>query len=461
MKVKLPDKYISQMKEMLGDEYDAYVSVLEQPMYHALRVNTLKLSVEDFKRISPYKLTPVPWCDNGFYYDASEGVVPSKHPFYHAGLYYLQEPSAMLPAATLPIEPGDRVLDMCAAPGGKSTELAARLRGTGLLMSNDVSASRIKALIKNLELFGVSNAVVTCMEPKALADRFPGYFNKIMIDAPCSGEGMFRKSSAMISAWEQNGNELFAGIQRDILREAVRLLSPGGMILYSTCTFCKMEDEESVRYLLSLDDSLSLEYVSDCEGFVRGYGGLTETVHLFPHRVKGEGHFTALIRKAGEYSNTVVDRGLDMTAVMRFPEITEFMEHITDKSCICGVLQLLKDKLYLMPYGMPDMRGIRTMRQGVYMGELKKKRFEPSQAMAMLLRGDAFDNVLDLGVDDAVRYLKGETLDTDAMDIAMQNHGRGLDSGYVLVTISGYPIGFGKLAGGTLKNKYLPGWRLS
>ncbi len=275
--MKLPEKFTEQMKNMLGSELDAYIAALDQPMNHALRVNTLKISVEDFLKISPFKLTPVPWC---FYYDA-DTEVPSKHPYYYAGLYYLQEPSATLPAATLPIEEGDRVLDICAAPGGKSTELLARLGRTGYLVSNDISASRAKALIKNLELFGAENVLVTCESTDKLAGQFDHYFDKILIDAPCSGEGMFRKSTSMITAWERNGNEYFATIQKSILVEAVRMLKPGGMILYSTCTFSGLEDEDSILYLLDQKDGLRLVPITQHEGFVPGRAEWRNTPCIF------------------------------------------------------------------------------------------------------------------------------------------------------------------------------------
>ena len=255
--MELPLAFETKMKEMLGPDYEKYLASFKEEPSQGLRVNTGKLSLEEFKAISPFPLTPVPWCPNGFYYGREDK--PAKHPFYYAGLYYIQEPSAMTPASLLPVEEGDRVLDLCAAPGGKSTELAAKLMGTGLLVSNDISNSRAKALLKNLELFGAGNILVTSEPPNVLAGRFPAFFDKILIDAPCSGEGMFRKQNSMIKAWEKNGVDLFVGLQRSILKEAVAMLKPGGKLLYSTCTFSKEENERSIEYLLSLDDSLHLE----------------------------------------------------------------------------------------------------------------------------------------------------------------------------------------------------------
>ena len=208
----LPPEYTAKMRDLLGDEYEAYAEAIEQPSCPGLRINTSKISVDDFVKRSPFNLEPVPWCPNGFYYDPVSDR-PSAHPWYHCGLYYIQEPSAMAPASFLQVKPGDRVLDLCAAPGGKTTQLALAVRERGLLVSNDISASRAKALVKNIELFGLKNVVVTCESPQKLAECFPEYFDKILVDAPCSGEGMFRKGSRMIRAWSEHGPSYFAPVQ--------------------------------------------------------------------------------------------------------------------------------------------------------------------------------------------------------------------------------------------------------
>ena len=238
--MNLPEKYTESMKMMLGDEYDSYIESFNDKRLYGLRVNNLKISTEDFLKICPFKLEPVPWIENGFYY--SEDDKPAKHPYYFAGLYYIQEPSAMTPANVLPIEEGDVVFDMCAAPGGKSTELAAKLNKTGLIITNDISNSRAKALLKNVEVFGVPNLCVLNEDPVGIASRFSGFFDKVLIDAPCSGEGMFRKDNKLIKAWEKNGPEFYSQIQRNIILAGADMLKPGGKLLYSTCTFSKLED---------------------------------------------------------------------------------------------------------------------------------------------------------------------------------------------------------------------------
>ena len=304
--MELPIEFLDSMKELLGEEYEAYLNSFNEKRVYGLRVNTSKISPEEFEKISPFPLTPIPWISNGYYYEGDQK--PAKHPYYFAGLYYLQEPSAMTPANVLPIEEGDRVLDVCAAPGGKSTELAAKLNGTGLLVSNDISNSRAKALLKNLELFGISNALILSESPHKLVDRFPEYFDKILIDAPCSGEGMFRKEPAVIKSWLEKGTDFYAKLQREIVTYAVKMLKPGGMLLYSTCTFNPKENEGTIEYLLNLCPELSIVSVQNrYEGFGEGLkkyapnvDNIEESIRIWPQRMQGEGHYLVLLKKEGE-----------------------------------------------------------------------------------------------------------------------------------------------------------------
>lgn len=451
--MQLPASFESRMMDMLGEEYTSFLQSLDAPFHHGLRVNTSKISVEEFLKISPFSLQPVPWIENGFYFD--ENVKPAKHPYYYAGLYYLQEPSAMTPANFLPICPGDRVLDVCAAPGGKSTELAVKLGNTGILVSNDISNSRAKALLKNLELFGIGNMVVSSEPPAALKTHFTGFFDKILIDAPCSGEGMFRKSYSMVTAWERNGVDVFAKLQREILRDAVGLLAPGGMLLYSTCTFSPKENEQSVEYVLHLDDSLSLVELPMFPGFDRGHPEwgetknpeLSKTRRLWPHKLEGEGHFLALFEKREGDRQEVLPYHFGKGRLT--PEAEVFLNALNmdiDKSRI----EIAGDRVFYMPEAMHEVKGLRLLRTGLLMGEIKKNRFEPSQALAMHLKMEEFENAVSLPADDSrvTKYLKGETIELDAKD------------GFVLFCVDGYPLGWGKANRGMLKNKYLPGWRL-
>jgi len=456
----LPKAFEDKMKELLPDDYDRYLQCYEEPRHYGLRVNTKKISVEDFLKIAPWPLEPVPWISNGFYYDGDR-VQPAKHPYYFAGLYYLQEPSAMTPADRIPIIPGERVLDVCAAPGGKATELGAKLQGEGVLIANDISNSRARGLLKNLELFGIDNMLVISEEPGKLAEYFPEYFDKILIDAPCSGEGMFRKEKKMVKAWEEHGPEFFSRLQRSIILQAAAMLKPGGMILYSTCTFDPLENERTIEYLMTNCPEFHICEMEGYEGFSEGMPQFTDsknpdftkTVRIFPHRMKGEGHYLALVKKGNALNGSVSVKHSKNTRKKIPEELEQFFKDVTweiDRSR----LDIHEERVYYMPEGLPDLKGVRFLRSGLLMGELKKNRFEPSQAFAMSLKKEEYSKILDFPVEEerVIKYLKGETLDVEDMVSAKEK-------GWYLVCVDGYPLGFGKLANQTLKNKYLPGWR--
>lgn len=450
--MKLPEEFTTQMRQLLGEEYEEYEKSFEEPRAYGLRVNTAKISVEEFLAITPFRLTPVPWTSNGFYYDPSQEV--TKHPHYYAGLYYVQEPSAMIPASRLPVNPGERVLDLCAAPGGKATELGSKLAGEGLLVANDISNSRARGLLKNLELFGLANILVTSEGPGRLAEVFPGYFDKILIDAPCSGEGMFRKDSAMIRSWMEKGPEYYSRIQRKILQEAARMLKPGGMILYSTCTFSALENEESIRFLLDTEPTMHLAPMEWYEGFAEG--SLPHCIRIFPHRVRGEGHFAALVKSEDEREEKKDFGVLRRSRPGKLPEeLTGFLESLHHFSWSRERIMLREGSAYLLPEKDDPPKGLRYLRTGLYLGECRKNRFEPSQALAMHLRMDQAPDSLSLSSEDenVFRYLKGETLQLPDE----KTEGK---KGWILVGTDRYPLGWAKAAGGSLRNKYYPGWRL-
>ncbi len=463
--MQFPAEYERRMKEQLGSEYEEYLRCFDEPCRSGLRVNTLKLSAEHFSEIAPYSLARIPWIANGYFYP--EGISPAKHPFYFAGLYYLQEPSAMTPASLLPVSPGERVLDLCAAPGGKSTELAAKLSGSGILIANDISNSRAKALLKNIELFGVKNAVVLSEAPTKLAERFGGYFDKILVDAPCSGEGMFRKSPAIMKNWEQYGTNYYNELQKQILPEAVKMLRPGGMLLYSTCTFSPKEDEGMVQFVLDHFDEMELlpalpekhpaeiYYSCFCSGRPDWIENgnyreeLTRTLRLWPHKISGEGHFIALFRKREGENEQNTYRSAQFTPAKLSVEAEEFLKMLSFPVDFSQIMEREK-KLYLLPQELPDLSGLRLLRQGLLLGEEKKGRFEPSQALAMALKKEEYPWVYSPKEADVIRYLKCETIEVDKI----------FADGYVLVCAGGYPLGWAKYSGGRLKNKYLPGWRM-
>lgn len=461
---RLPESFKQRMKEMLKDEYEAFLESYDKKDKSGIRINTLKIGPEEFKELSDFKLSKIPWIEGGFFYD--ENDIPSKHPYYYAGLYYIQEPSAMTPAALFDVNPGDKVLDLCAAPGGKSTALAAKLQGKGVLVSNDVSNSRAKALLKNIELFGVRNAIVVSESTAKLAKTFYGYFDRILVDAPCSGEGMFRKQPAIIKNWEQYGTKYYSDIQKSILPDAIKMLKPGGKLLFSTCTFSPEEDEETVGYILENYSEMKLcnAYNDDKKnlykeiGFDTGHAEWMEKpiedvdkcVRLWPHRLDGEGHFLAVFEKDPdaicECAIPAKNKKIEIP-----DELDEFLKELNFEIRTENICE--KDgRYYLLPEDIPSLSGLRILRSGLLLGEMKKNRFEPSQALASSLRAGEYFNCIDFSQDDpnVIKYLKCETIETD----------KDVKDGFALVTCNGFALGFAKVKNGNLKNKYLPGWRL-
>ena len=461
---QLPEAFLLKMQELLGEEFGQYLESFKEEWKPGLRVNTLKLSPGELAELVPWNLEPVPWADNGFYYDGTldgEVLRPSKHPAYYAGLYYLQEPSAMTPAAMLPVVPGDRVLDLCAAPGGKSTELASKLKSRGMLVSNDISYSRARALLKNLELAGAANICVTSEGPEKLAGVWPEFFDKILVDAPCSGEGMFRRDEDMVKDWNEKGPEYYVPIQRQILSQAAAMLRPGGYMLYSTCTFSVEEDEENVAYVLEEFPQMQLccldldKVPGACGGF-----GLSGCMRLFPHRLKGEGHFLALMRKKGgdDGGKEILPpmdpgtAGKRVRAVEKEKELDAFLRQ-SGAEWDYERIVIHQDNAYYLPEGLAWNLPLRFLRTGLFLGELKKGRFEPSQALAMSMKAGQFPNTVSFPGGDSrvLRYLKGETISLEGDE--------GPVKGWCLAAMEGFPLGWAKGTGMSLKNKYYPGWR--
>ena len=467
----LPQSFLDSMKEILGEDYEAFLAGFDGQRQYGLRVNTLKMNLEEFERIAPFHLKKVPWISNGYFYEAED--VPAKHPFYSAGLYYLQEPSAMTPASRLKVQPGERVLDLCAAPGGKATELGAALQGEGLLVANDINTARARALLRNLELFGISNSFVTNEPPHVLAERFPEFFHKIMVDAPCSGEGMFRKNPAVVDSWQEKGPEYFSKLQREIIVQAADMLLPGGMMFYSTCTFSPLENEKTITHLLKERSDMEVIPMEDYEGFAEGLTSYRGEVfdescrlcrRIWPHKMSGEGHFMALLHKKNGVQQQVQQtvsqssiwwekcKGLNREQKAAAEDFFSHVNIAYDEKRI----DVRGDNLYYLPAPKYDGRGLHFLRDGLFMGEFKKKRFEPSQPFALALHAQDFDQVLDFPADDErlSRYLRGETLDVS--DLLAGEKKR---KGWQLVMVAGHPLGFGKLVNNNLKNKYPAGWR--
>lgn len=455
LNIMLPVKFLEQMNCILGEEFEAFVESYDAKPIKSLRINTLKGSVERFLKVNDFGVSladAIDWCKTGFYVENDE-VTPGKHPLHSAGAYYIQEASAMSPVEKLMVNPKDRVLDLCAAPGGKSTQIACKLDGEGILVSNEPVVDRARILSENIERMGIANALVVSHDPKELSAKFENYFDKILVDAPCSGEGMFRKNSLAIDEWSYENVLMCAKRQKDILSEARKMLKSGGRLVYSTCTFSTEENEDNA-------DWFSTEY----EDIL-----CVEKGRIWPHKEKGEGHFYAVFQKtagtATEYDTTdnsgYIDCGKRKKSGKTDKLLKEYSEYYDFEKDVLknpinsvvkekeSVMFRYGDELYLLPKDFPDMRGFRVIRSGLHLGTLKKGRFEPSHALALLLNSEEVNSYIELSIEDALKYLKGETIVTDAL------------KGWCLVTYEGYSLGWGKVSNGIMKNHYPKGLRLN
>ncbi len=503
--MKLPEQFEERMKKLLGDEYPAFAASYDSAPYQGLRVNTCKITVEEFTRISPFSLRAVPWTQEGFYYSAADR--PGKHPWHEAGLYYIQEPSAMATGALAGAVPGERVLDLCAAPGGKTTHLAASMKGEGLLVSNEIHPARSKILSSNVERMGISNAVVTNETPERLAEKFPAFFDRIVVDAPCSGEGMFRKEEQALLQWSPENVKICVERQRGILEQAARMLGPGGVLIYSTCTFAPEEDEGSIAAFLCAHPEFSVKKTTVREGLDAGrpewaeyWSGpaektfsaeildqLKDTFRLWPHRLEGEGHYVALLQKAGgicpdgaadtdslaesapereSYSKRArkeekrrngqgrktASAAAEQEALRLYQDFArEHLRHAPD-----GIPVLFGEQLFLLPCTL-KLDGLKVLRAGLHLGMVRKGRFEPAHALALALKAeDAVRTCSYEANSGEIRaYLRGESLEmgNDPQTCS--------EKGWALVLADGFPLGWGKLSGGLLKNHYPKGLRIS
>lgn len=352
--------------------------------------------------------------------------------------------------------PGERILDLCAAPGGKSAQLADAMKGEGLLVCNEIHPGRAKILSENLERMGVTNALVVNQEPAYLAERFPGFFDKILVDAPCSGEGMFRKNEEAVREWSVENVHMCAQRQRDIMENAALMLRDGGKMVYSTCTFSPEEDEGTIDRFLKAQPEFSLEEIKRYPGMEpgrpelipEGSGELIKTVKLWPHKLKGEGHFMALLKKEGTVKNAPAYRTEKGLPKGSYREWVDFQQ-IYLKKRFEGTHVRFGDQIYLVPEECPSLQGLRVLRAGLHLGTVKKNRFEPSHALALSLRPEEAMHVLNLSEEQARKYLRGETLMAEG------------EKGWYLICIEGYSLGVGKLSGSVMKNHYPKGLRKS
>lgn len=477
--MNLPIEFEKKMKAFLGNEWDDFLYSYDNNRFQALRFNTLKVqSPEERMRILKVlgisSDKRVSWADEAYYFD--ENVRPGKHPYHEMGLYYIQEPSAMSAAALLAPKPGMRVLDLCAAPGGKSTQLATYLGDSGLLVSNEINTQRSRILSQNIERMGIKNAIVTNEDSFVLASHFPGFFNAIQVDAPCSGEGMFRKLPEAIEQWSMENVAICAARQKEILDNAAVMLKPGGTIVYSTCTFSKEENENVIEYFLERHPDFTLE----------------EMERFWPHKVDGEGHFVAKLVRRGSVNelgadydvcedscNKVEDTGLkadrktkkNKNSKNRKNEtkpaltkenmklLTEFLDETISEDMAAWIknsrLVMFGEQLYRLPDMEVDIKGLKVQRAGLHIGEFKKQRFEPSHSLALALKLSEAKNVVKLTWDDpqTTGFFNGQSVMLSDEQTAE------CKKGWALVCVDGYTAGWGKVNGTQVKNHYPKGLR--
>ena len=427
----LPQAFLDRVKTQLGDEYEEFLRSLERPRAVALRFNPLKGTAPgmEFTRES------VPWEPMGYYYDPQ--ARPGLHPYHEAGVYYLQEASAMAPVALLDPQPGENICDLCSAPGGKTTQIAGRMMGEGFLLCNEWSPKRAKILSRNIERMGVANALVTNETVQRLASRFPGFFHRVLVDAPCSGEGMFRKEEAAVTDWSQDTVEMCAARQAEILDSAAELVRPGGRLVYSTCTFAPEENEQAISAFLRRHPEFSPEII-ETPWFVPVENG---GHRLWPHKLLGEGHFAAVLKKAeGDTAR------YPAPASEKLPKQWSAFAKDMDIRLPGGRPVLFGQTLYWAPEGMPDIAGLKVLRPGLELGEVKKDRFEPAHALALWLNECKNVHICDPEGDEIRAYMHGEVLQSAV-------------KGWCLVKAGDYSIGWGKGDGRVIKNHYPKGLR--
>lgn len=459
--MNLPIEFEKKMKAFLGNEWDDFLYSYDNNRFQALRFNTLKVqSPEERMRILKVlgisSDKRVSWANEAYYFD--ENVRPGKHPYHEMGLYYIQEPSAMSAAALLAPKPGMRVLDLCAAPGGKSTQLATYLGDSGLLVSNEINTQRSRILSQNIERMGIKNAIVTNEDSFVLASHFPGFFNAIQVDAPCSGEGMFRKLPEAIEQWSMENVAICAARQKEILDNAAVMLKPGGTIVYSTCTFSKEENEDVIEYFLEKHPDFTLE----------------EMERFWPHKVDGEGHFVAkLVRRGSVDTGFKSDRQTkkiknnknrkNETKSALTKENMKLLSEFLDETISDDMAALIKnsrlvmfgEQLYRLPDMEVDIKGLKVQRAGLHIGEFKKQRFEPSHSLALALKLSEAKNVVKLTCENpqTIGFFNGQSV------MLSDEQAAECKKGWALVCVDGYPAGWGKVNGTQVKNHYPKGLR--
>lgn len=455
----LPQAFLEKMQTLLQQEYPDFIASFDKPSCKSLRINRLKGNTEQFMASSGWNLEPVAWCADGFYFD--ENLQAGKQPYHDAGVYYIQEASAMLPAVLLNAQPGEKVLDLCAAPGGKSTEIAAAMNHKGLLVCNEIIPNRARILSENIERMGIRNALVTNETPERLAQKFSGFFDRIMVDAPCSGEGMFRKNADACAEWSVESASLCHHRQLEILHQAALMLSDGGRMVYSTCTFSPEENENTIYQFLKQHPDFSVirpditnplfdtghsDWIEGEDIDSRCQKQIENCIRLWPHRLKGEGHFAAVLQKNSEkvqQPKIKMEKGISERELKDF---SDFQNRYL-KSSFEGLFTKFGSQLYLLPKETPNLSGLKVLRPGLHLGVLLKNRFEPSHALALSLSKSEARLSCEVDLHTAAQYLNGQTFPFSG------------DKGWYLICVNGYSLGWGKCSGEMMKNHYPKGLR--
>ena len=449
--INLPQPFAERMKALLGNEYDDYLKALEQPPVRAFRVNTDKISVEEFEKINPFNTEKIPYVENGFYF-TDEKI--GNHPYHHAGMIYVQEPGAMAPAECVDIDPDWCVLDMCSAPGGKSSQLKNKLGEKGVLVSNEIVPSRCKILTGNVERLGLKNVATTCMDSGKIARIFEGAFDLIMVDAPCSGEGMFRKEEIAVAEWSEDNVSLCAERQKEILANAVKALKNGGYIVYATCTFSLEENEKTVDWFLENYPEFELVRVTErvekstCDG-IKFTGCRSENLDLcrrfYPHKSRGEGQFMAVLHNTNSGGFSVPKSRKKSGKIDSV--ITDFLGDALVGYDGEKVLIHKGNPVYFDPDFSVD--GVTVFACGVTIGEVRKNYIQPHHQFFMAM-GDNFKRKIQLSADseEVKRYLHGEEIEADCAN------------GWAVVMVDGCSLGGAKVVNGRAKNHYPKGLRI-
>lgn len=446
-----PEAFMDRMNKLLGDEFGDFRDALNDEPIRAFRVNVNKMSVQRFLGLDDLSIGRVPYVETGFY---MPDIKAGAHPFHHAGIIYVQEPAAMMPIECADIRPGMRVLDLCAAPGGKAGQIAEKLGESGVLVANEIVPQRCRVLTGNIERLGFSNTMTTCADPTRLAECFPGFFDIVNVDAPCSGEGMFRKDPKAVAEWNESSPARCAERQMNILENAAVCLKAGGTLIYSTCTFSLEENEMTVDRFLSENEEFELvpvpEKIRQCTSDGVAFDGcvtknISDCRRFYPHKAKGEGQFVAVMKKLGEgIAPSFAKSSLEMC---REKPVFDFLSENLEEYDKSRVLMNKDTPVFFIPdFSVP--KGL-AFSCGVTIGEIRGSNIKPHHQLFSAM-GRNFKRKLDFGLNshELKKYLRGETVDVDC------------ENGFAAVLCEGAPVGGGKVVDGRLKNHYPRGLRL-